>query len=35
VCKLFVGSHPNPRSNMLPAKFREMLLKASKLKADA
>ena len=35
VRRLFVGSHPNPRSNMLYAKFREMLLRGSKLKADA
>ena len=35
VWRLFVGAHANPRSNMLYGKFREMLLKGSKLKADA
>jgi hypothetical protein len=32
VWRLFAGSHPNQHSNMLYAKFREMLLKGSKLK---
>jgi hypothetical protein len=32
---MFVGSQPDLRSNMLYAKFRELLLKGSSLKANA
>ena len=35
VWRLFVGPQPDPRSNRLYAKFRELLLKGSSLKADA
>jgi len=35
VWRMFVGSQPDLRSNMLYAKFRELLLKGSSLKANA
>ena len=35
VWRLFVGSQPDLRSNRLYAKFRELLLKGSSLKANA
>ena len=35
VWRMFVGSHPDMRSNMLYAKFRELLLKGSSLIANA
>ena len=35
VWRLFVGPQPDMRSNMLYAKFRELLLKGSNLKANA
>jgi hypothetical protein len=35
VWRLFVGPQPDLRSNMLYAKFRELLLKGSSLKANA
>jgi hypothetical protein len=35
VWRMFVGSQPDLRSNMLYAKFRELLLRGRSLKADA
>jgi len=35
VWRLFVGAQPDMRSNKLYARFRELLLKGSSLKADA
>jgi len=35
VWRLFVGPQPDVRSNRLYARFRELLLKGSSLKADA
>ena len=35
VWRLFVGSQPTPEQNKLYAKFRAMLLKGSKLEANA
>ena len=35
VWRMFVGSQPDMRSNRLYARFRELLLKGSSLKADA